>query len=175
MRLYKLTTQDGKTRKGESNETQWGENVTHEAVGSSDQDLCSDSWIHAYVSVPIAIFMNPIHAQIFNPICWEGQGIIGKREGDLKVGCRRFTTKKQIKLLEVTANQRVAYAIFCALAVYENASFKKWAQKWLSGADRTANAASANTTIVRVTRANNSKLNIVRLARKALSFERNSP
>jgi len=93
---YKLTTQEGKTR----NETQWGENLTHEATGDIKQDLCSDAWIHAYTHPLLAVLMNPAHADIENPILWEGKGEGEAKFESLKCGFRKFTTLKKIPLPE---------------------------------------------------------------------------
>ena len=41
--LYKLTTQDNKTRKGEFNETLWGPGITHKPKELGTPVLCSPS------------------------------------------------------------------------------------------------------------------------------------
>jgi len=130
---YKLTTQEGKTR----NETQWGENLTHEATGDIKQDLCSDAWIHAYTHPLLAVLMNPAHADIENPILWEGKGEGEAKFESLKCGFRKFTTLKKIPLPEITYVQKVAFGILCAKEVYKDSSWNQWADKWLSGEDRT--------------------------------------
>jgi len=136
---YKLTTQEGKTR----NETQWGENVTHEATGDIKQGLCSDAWIHAYTHPLLAVLMNPVHADIENPILWEGKGEGEAKFEPLKCGFRKFTTLKKIPLPEVTDVQKVAFGILCAKEVYKDSSWNQWADKWLSGEDRTKSSANA--------------------------------
>jgi hypothetical protein len=136
---YKLTTQEGKTR----NETQWGENVTHEATGDIKQDLCSNAWIHAYTHPLLAVLMNPVHADIENPILWEGKGEGEAKFEPLKCGFRKFTTLKKIPLPEVTDVQKVAFGILCAKEVYKDSSWNQWADKWLSGEDRTKSSANA--------------------------------
>ena len=139
---YKLTDQDGYTRKGESNETLWGDNVTHTATGR-DRVLCTDGVIHYYDSPEIAVFMNPAHAEIKNPICWEGRGRQVAWD-TLKGGCKTFTTLRRCPLPEITTEQRTEIAIRVALTVYEEPTFVMWAKNWLSGEDRTPeNAAMA--------------------------------
>jgi len=91
MKLFKLTTQDNKTRAGENNECVWGPNVTHSAIGDG-KELCSAGFIHAYESPLIAVLMNPIHANIDNPKLWECDGEVIKRDGQLKCGVRTLTT-----------------------------------------------------------------------------------
>ena len=107
---YKLTTQEGKTK----NNTQWGENVTHEATGDIKQDLCSDAWIHAYTHPLLAALMNPVLSNIENPIHWEGKGEGEAKFEPLKCGFRKFTTLRQIPLPEVTDVQKIAFGILCA-------------------------------------------------------------
>jgi hypothetical protein len=134
---YKLTTQEGMTQ----NNTQWGENVTHEATGDIEQDLCSNAWIHAYTHPLLAILMNPAHAMIKNPILWEGNGEGEAKFEPLKCGFRKFTTLRQIPLPEVTDVQKVAFGILCAKEINTDSSWNQWADKWLSGEDRTKSSA----------------------------------
>jgi hypothetical protein len=136
---YKLTTQEGKTK----NNTQWGENVTHEATGDIKQDLCSDAWIHAYTHPLLAALMNPVLSNIENPIHWEGKGEGEAKFEPLKCGFRKFTTLRQIPLPEVTDVQKIAFGILCAKEVYKDSSWNQWADKWLSGEDRTKSSAYA--------------------------------
>ena len=134
---YKLTTQEGMTQ----NNTQWGENVTHEATGDIEQDLCSNAWIHAYTHPLLAILMNPAHAMIKNPILWEGNGEGEAKFEPLKCGFRKFTTLRQIPLPEVTNVQKVAFGILCAKEINTDSSWNQWADKWFSGEDRTKSSA----------------------------------
>src|SRR5690348_1096634 len=138
-KLYKLTTQDGKTRKGKSNETQWGENVTHEAVGK-DAELCTDGVIHAYKHPFLAFIFNSQHANIDNPALWEAEGEIIASDG-FKVGVKSLKTTKKLKTPQYTVTQYTAFAILVSLCVHKDPSFIKWANNWLSGKDRTAAAA----------------------------------
>lgn len=137
--VYKLTDENGQTYAG----TQWGPGITHTAAGNESQSLCSDAWIHAYESPLLAVLFNPIHANFQNPILWEAEGVIGKRDGQLKCGCRTLTTIRQIPLPVITIEQMVKFAIYCGLEVYENEDFVTWANNWLNGSDRTAAAADA--------------------------------
>ena len=83
MILYKLTRQDFTTY----NETLWGENVTHEAMGEGIQ-LCTEDVIHAYLSPELAVLLNPIHADYDNPVLWEAEGEIVVNKDNTKVGCK---------------------------------------------------------------------------------------
>jgi len=111
--LYKLTYQDGTTRKGEENETQWGRGVTHTAKGKKTQGagraLCSDQVIHAYRSPEIAVLANGLHADIASPLCWSARGRVVAEDG-LKVGCRTLTTLEIVPLPVLARPQRVMIA-----------------------------------------------------------------
>ena len=140
--LYKLTDQDHKTRAGRHNEALWGPDVAHSAKGPAGQDLCSDGWIHAYTDSLLAVLLNPIHANIDNPVLWEAEGEVGKSDG-CKVGCRTLKTVRIILLPEVTTEQCVRFAILCAKRVRNDAQWNAWADAWLSGKDRSYKAAEA--------------------------------
>jgi len=141
MKLYKLTDQQFRTRAGHSNVTTWGANVTHTAKGKHPIP-CTDGVIHAYTSLLLATLLNPAHANLRNPICWECEGTPVTIKPD-KVGCKTLTTISQCKLPEVTTTQRVAFAILVTKAVYKSSKFRTWADNWLSGKDRTDAAANA--------------------------------
>ena len=137
IKLYKLTDGDGQTRGG----TQWGPGVSHSGTGKGG--LCGPGWIHAYEHPLIAVLMNPIHANFKNPRLWEAKGEVGLRDGQLKCGCKTLTTVREIPLPEITAEMRVRFAILCAKEVCADLSWNAWADKWLSGEDRSVEAAKA--------------------------------
>jgi len=139
MRLYKLTNILGQTH----GNTQWGESVSHTAIGRLGQPLCSDGWIHAYESPEIAVLMNPNHGNFHNPRLWEAEGEIGLRDGPLKCGCRTLTTIREIPLPAFTKKQLIRFAIHCAAQVCSDTFWRLWAAKWLNGTDRSSKAASA--------------------------------
>jgi hypothetical protein len=140
MRLYKLTDKYGRTYHG----TQWGESIMHTANGDLSQPLCSNAWIHAYESPEIAVLLNPIHGN-FQPFrLWEAEGEIGKRDGQNKCGCRTLTTVREILEFPVfTREQQVRFAIHCAAQICRESSWRRWAERWLTGQDRSAAAAAA--------------------------------
>ena len=142
--LYKLTDQDGFTRKGKQNECLWGPGVKHTSKGPHDKriDLCTNSYIHCYENPLVAVFMNSQHENLNNPILWEAKGFVSKRNGQLKAGCFSLTTIKKIELPVLTANQRIRAAIYIALEYYKEPKFKKWAENWLNNKDRSENAAA---------------------------------
>jgi hypothetical protein len=138
--IYKLTTQDYKTRKGFDNETQWGSNVTHSATGKGD--LCGPGWIHGYTDPLLAVLLNSVHANISDPICWEcdASGDMRNDHG-LKVGYVTVTTLRIVDLPAVTPEQKIKFGILCALKVYRAPAFVEWAENWLSGKDRSVGMA----------------------------------
>ena len=143
---YKLTNASGKSH----GETQWGENVTHVATGNG-MAFCSPDLIHLYSHPLLAVFLNPIHANFNNPLLWEAEAEIVASDNGLKLGAKRVTTLRRIPLPTVTTEQRVRFAILCALAVYEETKFKKWAEGWLANTDRTAETAWATAMSARAT------------------------
>jgi len=139
---YKLTDQDGYTRRGQSNETLWKIGEWVEATGNPRQDLCSDGWIHWYSHPLLAVLMNPIHACIKNPRLWEIEtGGEEKTDHELKGGSRRVRSIKELPVPRVTTAQLVRVAILCGKKVYKDVKWLQWADGWLSGKDKSARAA----------------------------------
>ena len=148
MKCYKLTSPHSTTRNGMI----WGENITHTATGT-DPNLCSDGWIHFYMDIHLAVIMNPAHGNFSTPILWEAEASGEILHEPLKSGSKTLTTIRQIPLPEISLIQRIAFAIYCTKEVYKNNQWNNWADKWLSGEDRSkesavdaASAASAATT-----------------------------
>ena len=139
IKLYKLTDGDGQTWGG----TQWGPGVSHSGTGKGE--LCGPGWIHAYEHPLIAVLLNPIHANFPNPRLWEAEGEVGLRDGQFKCGCKTLTTVREIPLPSITTEMRVRFAIMCAKEVCADLPWNAWADRWLSGEDRSeaADAAAA--------------------------------
>ena len=136
MKLYKLTDADAKTRGG----TEWGPGVSHSGTGEGK--LCGPGWIHAYADPLLAVLFNPIHARFPRPRLWEAEGEVSKTDG-LKVGCRTVTTSREIPLPEITTAQKVAFAILAVKEVCDDPAWNAWADRWLSGEDRSESAAGS--------------------------------
>jgi len=132
MKLYKLTDSNDRTYGG----CQWGENITHETSGQSE--ICGPGWTHWYSDPWVAVFLNPVHGEfdLKTAHLWEGEGEMVIHDCELKIGCTKATTLKRIPLPVLTPEQRIEIAIRCVLLVYEEPIFVQWAQKWLSGEDR---------------------------------------
>src|SRR3990172_2478560 len=145
---YKLTDQDGYTRRGEENETLWEVGQTISARGDGIV-LCTDGVIHFYDSPEMAIVMNPIHADIPNPVLWEIEIDAVIAHDGTKGGCKSATALRTVAVPNITTNQRIRFAIMCALEFYHDAQYVAWANGWLCGHDRSADAAGAAETAAR--------------------------
>jgi len=148
-RYYKLTDSNGKTR----GSIQWGENITHHHAWRGEMVLGYDTCIYCYSDPLMASFFlmescfiaitEDIEEDIKNPRCWEGK-VKGEIISDGSIiGCKEFTTIREVPLPEISIEQRVTIAIECALKVYWEPEFNKWASGWLDGTDRSAAAARA--------------------------------
>ena len=133
--VYKLTRPDGTTYKG----FLWKPNEQYHFSGLGY--LCSPGFAHAYLTPELAVLLNPIHANYNPAILWRAEGMIAKRDHDLKVGCTDLILCAQIPLPEASTSQRVEFAVRCALAVYTEPTFVLWANNWLVGIDKTEESA----------------------------------
>ena len=136
MKAYKLTDENNRTY----NDTQWGINVSHTATGTTTF-LCSDGWIHFYTHPLLAVLMNPNHAKFVNPKLWEAEASGEMKHELLKSGCKTLTTIREIPLPKVSRIQRIAFVILCAKEVCKDEKWNSWADKWLSGEDRSKETA----------------------------------
>ncbi len=118
MKLYKLTDENGQSR----GSMKWGAGITNTAK-YGEPVLCTDTVLHAYTDPLLAVMLAPIHVDWKNPRMWEAEGDVVVREYDLKVGCKTLTTITEMPLPVVTTEQRVKFAILCALEVYDDPAF----------------------------------------------------
>lgn len=51
------------------------------------------------------------------------------------------TTVKEVEAPSISLEEKLGFFVSAALEVYKNRDFKKWARKWLSGEDRSADSA----------------------------------
>ena len=140
MKVYKLTDEDGRSHGG----TQWGEGVTHHATGKG-VEFCTSDLLHFYSDPYLALLWNPVHADIKQPVVWDAEADIVASYHGLKLGAKSGTTIRRLAPQPVvTTEQRVRFAILCVRAAYGlklPAPWREWAEKWLSGEDRTLDAA----------------------------------
>ena len=146
MKVYKLTSASGMTHQDykwslpkDGKPGEW-----HRANGEGTE-LCSDGYLHWYHHPMLAPLLDPIHACI-GPTArlWEAEtrGEILDDNG-LKGGSKGLRLIREIELPAFSTEQQMAFGIYCALEVCNNAAFAKWANAWLDGSDRSAAAAWA--------------------------------
>lgn len=136
--LYKLTDQNMQTHRG----CQWvlGEKKTTSGEG----ELCGPGWLHCYADPLLAVLLNPIHADYKNPRLFRARvGRKSKHDHGLKSGYTKMTLIEEIPVPAISTAQRVRFAILCAMKVYQDPGFVQWGETWLSGKDRSAEAAEA--------------------------------
>jgi len=167
--LCKLTTQNLTTFDG----FQWTPGEWVETSGQGD--LCSSGWIHAYTHPLLASLLNPIHADIRNPILFaiEAEGA-RKNDHGLKVGFTRMRLMQELDLPVLTPEQRIAFGIYCALEVYSEPSFVAWAQCWLGGSDRSPETAWAPSAAAaaRAAAELSKTLDLISIAKRAVEYDR---
>ena len=136
--VYKLTDQNMQTHGG----CQWvlGEKKTTSGEG----ELCGPGWLHCYADPLLAVLLNPIHAYYENPRLFRARaGRKSKHDRGLKSGYTKMTLIEEIPVPAISTAQRVRFAILCAMKVYQDPGFVQWGENWLSGKDRSAEAAEA--------------------------------
>jgi len=139
---YKLTNAINQTGFVGNHIITWGKNVTHETDGSGD--LCSKGWIHYYDDPLLAVIFNSIHANFDPANMWTCE-ILGevKENRGVKFGTTKLMTIKRITIPEISLVQKVCFGILCSKNIYKNKYWNQWADNYLSGKDRTPNAAYA--------------------------------
>lgn len=124
------------------NDMKWEIGVTNTATGKGTR-MCSSDLLHCYAHPRLAVLLNPIHANIANPRLFEVSCSEIIANDNLKMGCKSQTLVKEIELPVFTTEQRIEFAIRCALQVCSDARFRTWAENWLSGEDRSKATADA--------------------------------
>ena len=138
MIVYKLTDLKGRSYGG----TQWGENVIHTATGKGLK-FCSPDLIHAYAHPLLAVLLNPLHANFDALLLWEAEGEVVASDHGLKLGFKTLTILHSVAVPQVTTQQRVRFAILCALTRWTPPTWADWARKWLDGTDCSRESAKA--------------------------------
>ena len=137
---YKLLSQEMTSR----NNTKWEIGKAIEISKEfSGNELCSNQLLHCYASPEIAVFMNPVHANISEPRLFRIHCSKILADDGTKQGCKKQTLLKELPLPEISVEQRIKIAILCATEVYKEPNFLVWAENWNTGKDRTATSAYA--------------------------------
>jgi len=138
---YKLTDEKMQTY----GDFQWALNEWHEIPpGKRGKGFCTDNYFHLYDDPLLAVLLNSIHANFKKLRMFEAEteGPVESDKG-LKFGAVKMRLVREIDVPEITIEQRVRFAILCAVEVHNDAGFNTWAQDWLSGKDKTAATAAA--------------------------------
>ena len=121
MKLYKLTEKDSTTY----NRTMtWTIGKTNKVKKRKNPQLCSGDVIHAYKNKNLALLLNPIHANITDPILYECEGEIAVEDFG-KCGVFKLVPNKKLKnpkwyINDETKNRVIAmFAILCAEQVID--------------------------------------------------------
>lgn len=96
----------------------------------------------AYTSPLLALLFHPIHAAYPPNVLWECEGEVDRPDSG-KVKCHTLLPLHQIPKPEITLEHRIKFGILCAKQVESNLTWNLWANRWLSGEDRTEIAARA--------------------------------
>jgi hypothetical protein len=133
---YKLTDQDLRTHGG----YRWKVGVER-VIEKPGTELCSDQVFHFYDGPELAVLLNPIHADIENPRLWEVE-CDQVAHDEIKGGAKRMRLVRELPVPQVTMEQTVRFAILCAKKACHDPQFVAWADGWLSGGDRSKEAAA---------------------------------
>ena len=136
--MYKLVNQKYQTY----NNTKWKVGVKVVAKGKGNS-LCTNALLHCYSNPYLAVLFNYIHANIQKPRLIEVECSPIIANDGLKQGCKEQTMIQELPLPQLTALERVEFAIRCSLLVYKEQSYVRWAKAWLSGVDRSKEKALA--------------------------------
>jgi len=132
----KLVDKSLQTRDG----YQWTIGKRHRATGKRGQGLCSGEYLHCYESLEQASMMAPFHGVGHYTRALVAEGRCAISDGT-KIGCRQLTILREVEPLMLTTEQRIAAAIVMSSRIYRSASWSSWAFAWLSGNDRSYDAA----------------------------------
>lgn len=117
------------------NKTEWklGVPITIDKPGTT---MCSDQVLHCYNHPLLASFLNPVHANISNPRLFEIEVDKIVNTDGLKFASKSQTLLQEIGFTQILAEKRVKIAILIAKTVNTEQKWNEWADRWLSGEDR---------------------------------------
>jgi hypothetical protein len=138
MICYKLTDRYQNTR----SDIHWEPGEWREVEYTGE--LCSGGVLHCYDTPEDAVFFDPIHAELLpTGLLWEAEYEGPSVSDGTKRGVGRMRVLRQVTPPEMTTEQRVERAIRAAKTVCEDPGWNRWVDRWLSGEDRSAEAAWA--------------------------------
>lgn len=138
MIAYKLLSQDLTSFRG----SQWSIGKK-QIVTEPGTKMCSDQVLHCYSHPLMAAMFNPIHANIANPKLFKIETSEIINSDFSKLVCKEQTLLEELPMPLLTAEQRQEVAIRAAMTVTGASNlWISWAEKWLSGEDRTIESES---------------------------------
>lgn len=138
MKYYKLLNQDLTSY----NDTKWKIGVPI-IIQKEGNTMCTNEVLHCYNHPLLAVMLNPGHANIKNPRLFEiSVDKIVNNDG-LKFASKSQTLLKELELPEIRLDQKIEFAIKVAKLTYKDEKWNLWADKWLSGSDRSEESAYA--------------------------------
>jgi len=138
MIIYKLTRQDRTTR-GRFKYPPKGSRLPE--LGGKGE-LCSKHWYHGYAHPLLAVLHAPIHVPTDYTKMIEIEVPEVYAPDQMKLGFTTGIVGRVIPLPKITLEQKIRYAIGGACSVCQKKSFRKWADDWISGKDRSEEAAT---------------------------------
>lgn len=125
---------------------QWTVGVPYKTSGKDD--LCGPGWIHYYhdATPELCVALNPLHANFPTPRLWRVDVGGQQRHGSIKSGTTSLTLLEELPLPTVSLTARTRWVIYCVRAIPKCAvisEWETWANRWLSGVDRSESSAWA--------------------------------
>ena len=137
MKYYKLLSQKMTSHK----DTKWEKNVPI-SISKPGNEMCSDQVLHCYNHPLLAAFLNPIHGDIHNPrLFLISVDKIVNTDG-LKFASKSQTILEEMPYPDISTEKRIEIAIRIAKTVYKDEKWNEWADRWLSGTDRSGDSAN---------------------------------
>lgn len=140
--VYKLTDENMQTRDG----FPWALGVRVDEPDDGPLDLCEAGCLHSYASPELAAFMAPIQGRAADYTrCFRAEAYGETITDRTKIGARSLKLVEEVEYPRPTIEQRIYYGIRCARASGGALPdrWERWADGWISGEDRSAEAAEA--------------------------------
>lgn len=124
------------------NNTKWEIGVTI-TITKKGNRMCTDQVLHCYNHPLLAVILNPLHVKIQNPRLFEIEVDEIVNSDSLKFASKSQTLIKEIDVPKISLEQRFEFGIRVTKLVYKDKKWNLWADKWLSGEDRSRGSADA--------------------------------
>jgi hypothetical protein len=90
----------------------------------------SEGWLHCYSDPLIAILLNPINENIQNPRLFEVEVDGKEAHCNMKYAYKKMRLMKEVNVPKITLEQKVKFAVLCALEICGDNKFTSWAKDW---------------------------------------------